>query len=526
LGPVIDETLQLIAMSADELRQVRDEVIPAYLHGLMTTIDWSRFAVVGFTSTFQQNVASFALARRIKAEYPQVTILFGGANFDGPMGPAWMRSAPFIDLAVSGEADRAFGALLTILAEGGDPLATPGVLARRGSEVLAGPPGTPLNNLDELPVPDFHEYFERAARLGLVGPDDVRKVDVPFESSRGCWWGEKATCRFCGLNGSTMAYRAKSPERVLSELQLLATRHRSLSFNAADNILSRDYLRSVMVPLASSNVDYWLFYEVKANLSREDLKLLGQAGVRALQPGIESLSSHVLRLMRKGAKASTNVNLLRWTRYYGIETHWNILFGFPGETLEDYEEQQRLARQMVHLQPPGGFLRIGLERFSPYFENPDQFPVRGGPAVPEPGYRHTYPTNVDLGSAAYHFAGELEGSLTDAAYQPLISTLQAWHNRWATGQRPSLTFWWAPGVLHIEDCRSALASESYRFEGPHAAVYHAASDAPATPDELAKRLALTKHEVGEAIDDFRRLGLMMLDGAAVLSLALPGSPGR
>jgi ribosomal peptide maturation radical SAM protein 1 len=354
----------------------------------------------------------------------------------------------------------------------------------------------------------------------------VRKVDVPFESSRGCWWGQKATCRFCGLNGSTMSYRAKSPERVLRELETLAKRHRSLSFNAADNIMSRDHLHSVMAPLASSNVDYWLFYEVKANLSRPDIKLLGQAGVRALQPGIESLSSHVLRLMLKGAKASTNVNLLRWARYYGIETHWNILFGFPGETVEDYADQQLLARQMVHLQPPGGFLRIGLERFSPYFENPDEFPVRGGPAVPEPGYAHTYPKSVDLGRAAYHFAGELEGSLSNAAYQPLIGTLQAWHERWAAGQRPSLTFWWATGLLHVEDRRSALAPASYSFEDPHAAIYLAACDAAVTPDEVARRLDLSKDAVAEAIAEFCRLGLMMRDGAVVLSLALPGTPGR
>ena len=209
-----------------------------------------------------------------------------------------------------------------------------------------------------------------------------------------------------------------------------------------------------------------------------------------------------------------------------METHWNILFGFPGETVQDYDEQQRLARQIVHLQPPDGFLRIGLERFSPDFENPGEFPVRGGPAVPEPGYAHTYPKNVDLLRAAYHFAGELEGSLTDAAYQPLIGTLKTWHDRWAVGTRPSLTFWWAPGLIHIEDRRSALVPENHRFEDPHAAVYLAASEGPMTPADIARKLNVDKEHVAEAINDFQRLGLMMRDDAVVLSLALPGSPGR
>lgn len=526
LDPLSRETLDIIAMSADELRNLRDTVVPAYLDELVATIDWTRYRVVGFTSTFQQNAASFALARRIKALHPDIVTLFGGANFDGPMGPAWMQAIPWIDLAVSGEADRAFADVLMALASGGDTLAVPGVLGRRDGRVVAGPPGVPLDDLDALPVPDYGEYFERAQRLQLLEPAAVRKVDVPFESSRGCWWGEKATCRFCGLNGSTMAYRSKSPARVLSELESLARRHNSLAFNAADNILNPDHLRSVMASLAAANIDYWIFYEAKASLGRDDLRLLHRAGVRALQPGIESLSTHILRLMLKGTKAATNVNLLRWARYYGIETYWNVLLGFPGETQDDYDGQARLARQIVHLEPPGGFVRIGLERFSPYFENPEQFPVRGGRAVPEPGYTHTYPRHVDLEYAAYHFAGELEGSLPDDAYQPLVRTLASWHDRWKTGDRPSLTFWWSPGLLHVEDRRSALAPASHRFADPHAAVYAACSDGPVSLPELYKQLDLREEVMAPVLAELCRLGLMMRDGGVYLSLALPGSPGR
>ena len=57
-------------------------------------IDWSAYDVVGFTSTFQQNVASLALARAIKEEHPRVTTLFGGANFDSVMGLEYLRVFP------------------------------------------------------------------------------------------------------------------------------------------------------------------------------------------------------------------------------------------------------------------------------------------------------------------------------------------------------------------------------------------------------------------------------------------------
>ena len=46
-----------------------------------------------------------------------------------------------------------------------------------------------------------------------------------FETSRGCWWGERMHCTFCGLNGATMSYRSKSPRRAVDELM---TRRRAI----------------------------------------------------------------------------------------------------------------------------------------------------------------------------------------------------------------------------------------------------------------------------------------------------------
>ncbi len=526
VAPLGAETLAALAMTTAELRAWRDELAPAYVDAMVEAVDWSAFRIVGFTSTFQQNVASFALARRIKAEHPDVVTLFGGANFDGPMGRAWLAAISAIDYAISGEADRAFAQFLIACADGTDPLAIPGVIGRRAGAVVVGPPAIPFEELDALPVPDYGEYFERARTLGIADAAALRDVHLPFESSRGCWWGERATCRFCGLNGATMRFRAKSPARVRDELTTLARRHRHFSFNAADNILDLERLRPLLTQLAADGADYALFYEVKADLARADVRLLHQAGVRTLQPGIESLSTRLLRLMQKGTRASTNVNLLRWARYYGIACHWNVLFGFPGEAREDYDVQARLARQLVHLDPPGGYMRIGLERFSPYFEQADRFPVRDGPARPEPGYAQTYPPHVDLAQAAYHFAGELEGSLVDAEYDGLVGALRAWHDRARLTPPPTLYFRWSPGVLHVEDCRSSLTRVLHTYDDPAAGVYAACSDAPMTVPGLARQLALSQDALAPILGRFCASGLMLRDGGLYLALALPATAGR
>ena len=71
-------------------------------------------------------------------------------------------------------------------------------------------------------------------------------MGIPFESARGCWWGQKHHCVFCGLNGSTMRFRAKSPDRVFAELVHQARRYRSFRFEAVDNILDMGYLTTLL----------------------------------------------------------------------------------------------------------------------------------------------------------------------------------------------------------------------------------------------------------------------------------------
>ena len=111
-----------------------------------------------------------------------------------------------------------------------------------------------------------------------------------------------------------------------------------------------------------------LFYEIKANMDEAQLTALGRAGATWLQPGIESLSDAVLKIMRKGVSALTNLKLLRNSREIGVGTIWSILYGFPGEPPEDYA---RLAVQLPlfeHLTPPNSCLRIRLDRFSPNYD--------------------------------------------------------------------------------------------------------------------------------------------------------------
>ena len=208
--------------------------------------------VAGFSSTFQQNVASFALARRLKQRYPHIMTVFGGANFDGEMGAELVRTVECIDVAVIGEGDETFPRLLSALADGADLGTVPGLARRLGESVQVTPPASAPVRLDDLPAPDYEEYFQHAEDLGILPRVGHRNVWLPIETARGCWWGARHHCTFCGLNAASMSFRSKAAERVLDELAGQAKRYRSFRFEAIDNIMDMAYLTKLFPVLAEN----------------------------------------------------------------------------------------------------------------------------------------------------------------------------------------------------------------------------------------------------------------------------------
>lgn len=530
-GRLLDECAEELSHLGGTPREVRSHLlrtreldVPAYLDALVAGYAWEAARLVGFSCTFQQNVASFALAGRLKKRHPGLVTVFGGANFDAEMGVELVRSVDCIDAAVTGEGELAFPRLLCALAAGEDPAAVPGVIRRTAGAVTVAGPVPPAPVLDDVATPDYDEYFQHAEDLGLL-PAARRKVWLPIETSRGCWWGAKHHCTFCGLNGTTMRFRAKSPERVLGELARQARRYHTFRFEAVDNILDVAYLKSLLPAVVQAGADYEFFYEVKANLTRAQLKLLAQAGVSHIQPGLESLSSSVLRLMRKGVTAAQNVNLLRWARYYGIDVAWNVLWGFPGETEQDVADQTTVMPHLVHLQPPSSAGRIWLERFSPLYADGGR--VMRRPPEPQRSYRHVYPEQVDLDRVAYFFDYELAGALPDSVYADLHTQVESWSQAWRAGP-PVLTYWSAPHYVQIYDSRRQGHEGTYTFEGPLADLYVACSERPTTAAAVGDRLgrALPVEDVVTALGELARRGLVFLDGPFALALALPAGRGR
>lgn len=343
-------------------------------------LPWQEYDVVGFSSTFQQNMASFALARRLKERFNSY-IVMGGANCHGPMGPAVLRHFPCIDAVSTGEGENAFPAFVTKLMAG-ERLDVPGMVTRE-TRIPQRPEPVDIGT---APLPHFDDWVQI---MEQKMPEELRNCWWSYEASRGCWWGELSHCKFCGMNSQSMAFRSKPPGRVLDDFKALTKyRHISQRLMFVDNILDMAYFRSLLPQLSEANLGFSLFSETKSNLTRDKVALLRRSGFTSIQPGIESLSTNVLRLMGKGVTSLQNVQLLKWCKEYKVAPLWNILYGFVGEKPEDFRDQIQLIQRIRHLPPPVSINRVRMDRFSPYFEHSTQEGIQLGD--PLPTYRFVY----------------------------------------------------------------------------------------------------------------------------------------
>jgi len=527
--PVFEQISKESGLPASFFEEMATRTAPQFLTSVLTAIDWGQYKIVGFTSTFDQNVASLTMAKLIKDLYPDVTIVFGGANYDGEMGLEYFRVFPFIDHVVVGEGEEVFPQLVRYILEGKSGIVPSGVAYREGSTVAFNPRPALFSDFAKTGPPDYDDYYHLLAELG----DAEQGLDriLLYEGSRGCWWGEKHHCTFCGLNAQSMKFRAKSSEQVAREMAYLSSRYDTARFRLVDNIIDMKYVENLFGRFAADRCDLDVFIETKSNLHKSQIRTLAVGGVKCMQPGLESLSLNQLQAMDKGVTPMQNIICLKWSSYYHVAVSWNILLGFPGETNEDYRRQISLIPSLFHLQPPEATGKFWLERFSPYYTRPEEYGVRiTGPGM---AYEYVYDARqMDLKKIAYDFEYELDDWNVDPhIYQELVDLVEEWQRLAKSSDKPFLYYSKAIDYVTVYDGRNPKAPSRRRYDWPAAGIIEVCSESAKSPDQihtiLASRLdknEINDAEIGQALEVLLEARVLYEERGKYFTLAIPENP--
>lgn len=508
--PAIDEAVQMHHLAPEYTRLAAERVLA------------SEPELVGLTSSFEQNVPSLALARQLKRLRPDLPVVMGGANCDDVMGAALHRNFSWLDFVVRGEGERPVAELMEALA-GNRRLAEVTSLCWRdpSGRSVENPYVAVMTPGPHLPAAQVRPFFSTVEASAVRPWIDI--LYLRLETSRGCWWGEKRQCTFCGLNSGSIGFRSKPAERAWEEIASAVTEHGILDITLTDNILDPAYFDTLLPRLAASGWDLRIFYEVKSNLKPDQLELLAAAGVSVVQPGIESLASGPLALMDKGATGAGQVRALRLFREHGIFPAWNYLFGFPGEDwTRDYEHVLAQLPALVHLPPPGNVGRLTLDRFSPLFRGELGIDESRRPAA---WYHIVYDLpERELFDLAYLFSYRPRG-ISDDVGGLLRAAVDAWRTGYETS---SLTYRAVDASVVVTDRRVGWPHRDHILRGEEAAVYLTLSRHLAVPALRAALQAggydLPDDRLAQLLARWRDGGLVYSDNDVWVALAIEADP--
>ncbi|WP_437630071.1 B12-binding domain-containing radical SAM protein [Sorangium sp. So ce854] len=291
----------------------------------------ARADIVGLSVCFPgQLQPAYAFALKIKQALPGVHVTCGGPGVTQMLlrlsGERLARALGPFDSACLFEGEHTLLALARALDEGRPLRDVPNVVARdrlMGARFLSG---HGMEDLKALPAPDFdglplHAYLAPALVL-------------PYDPTRGCYWGKCTFCHYGLAEVGTAAYRERAVETIVAHLGALAARHGTRHFYLSQDSVAPKTLVKMAQAIIDAGLDVRWATDLKPEkyLTQERADVLRRAGAVACALGVESASPRVLGLIDKGAPVEVVSDVIDHLASAGVAAEAMCFTDFPTET--------------------------------------------------------------------------------------------------------------------------------------------------------------------------------------------------
>jgi len=336
--------------------------------------------IIGFSVYSSTYIISLELARRIKKKNSSKIIVFGGQFCYPKTNAETLARYECVDIVVIGEGEDVLLEIIDKFEAANKIDFCAGIIFKDNGKLVNCGFREPIKNLDNLPFADFSDFT-------LSMYDNFSQL--PVFLSRGCPY----PCVFCSTKLFWMKYRSMSGERVFKEIEYQMNRYKDIyffSFN--DHVINADMRNlSVLCDLIieakakrkQDNPNWekvsWRGAAVlRKEMTMEFLKKMRDAGCVELEYGAESGSPRVRELMKKMPyEVGVLERVIRDTCAVGIGARVNFMFGFPGETEEDFQATldflKRNKDYFSQVHPSESFCCVDQGTY--IYEHPEEFGV-------------------------------------------------------------------------------------------------------------------------------------------------------
>ena len=316
----------------------RVTVTDSPVHG-MTAVDLGPMAadlkpdLVGFTATTSYHDVAVQGASAIKAALPGVPICVGGPHFNAH--PDFLVRYPDFAFGVRGEGEYTLLEVVQALERGEEVSEIPGVVTAPDGEVHYAPFRPPVEDLDALPFPARH--LLDLSRYRPLPNDERRLPKASLIGSRGCPF----SCIFCDKATFGKSYRARSPEKVVEEMHILARDYGIKDVAIVDSTFTPNKRRLLAMLDAMEASPPPVTWTCSCRANRRDEKSLRRMkalGCWKIRIAIESGNDEILKRIRKGISKAQFRKTVTAAAKIGFQVKAFFMLGHLGETRQTMQD--------------------------------------------------------------------------------------------------------------------------------------------------------------------------------------------
>lgn len=241
--------------------------------------------VLGISIMSSTAPRGYEIASNFRQVNPRGRVIIGGSH--ATFLPE--EAAKYADQVVTGE---------------GEPVISD-VIKEGGAKIVSG---SPVEDLDDLPFPDF----------SLIDGFKERPPYTPVSTSRGCPFA----CTFCSVTAMFgRKYRFRSTESVIEELSRL--KHRHILFYDDNFDANKPRVKELLTQMIRHKLTPPWTAQVRADVAKDEelVKLMARANCRQLCIGFESVDPEVLKSYHKKQTPEDVTRCIEVLHKYGIRVH-------------------------------------------------------------------------------------------------------------------------------------------------------------------------------------------------------------
>lgn len=290
--------------------------------------------MVGITATTPQITHVFRIAEFVKSVNPKIRVVVGGPHASAL--PKETAADKNIDIVVYGEGEITMSELL----EGKPISGIKGICFRENGKIILNPPRPLIEDLDTVPFPLLDQLpLERYYNF-------FPEIGASVLSGRGCPY----SCSFCASSLiNQRRYRMRSPENFVNEIEWIYKKFGIRNFIFCDETFTANASRTVKIcdMILERKLPVKWFCMTRANtLTKKLLEHMKKAGCYAVELGIESGDSGILKAAGKQITLEQVENAVKWARQTGIKAVGFFILGLPYETPQTLKRTLAFAKKL------------------------------------------------------------------------------------------------------------------------------------------------------------------------------------